>query len=598
MVRFIKILGVFCIVALVTVVGLGVFIRFYLTDERIKELVIPEAERTLGRNVALGDIRVGLLRGIRIDDFVIREKDKKDDFINVKSFVLNYDLLPLLQKKFVVSEIALHEPTVHIFRNQAGRFNFESLTVLKKDQTPASRSGKSDTAVSLPVALAIDRIRIEKAKFVLQDEIGALPTIEAEANAQISVNVGRDLSSIHYKGAMDYRVDATYGDSKPHLQGEGTFDQDRIQFNLIARLVQEQLNVDGTIRNYAAMPSLTLNATAESLNIDRLLTLTAVHSTKTGQPGRPVVTADGGAKSAPMATPPADLVARGQVKIDRALYKGATIKDFFMQYALDKGMLTIDEMRAESFGGELTSNVKVDLKQPDYTYIGKMGLRSMQMTELGSFLAQQMADAVSGTLESSFTFAGAGTDWGKIRQVLTADGSFSLKNGRIRNTSITKSMATLIGLPELNDMSFQDASGTFQIVKGGKVNLTTSMNSQDIKAQTAGTVSLDGGLDLPLTLRLSKELTGRLQNRASIARYLTDEQGEAVFKLKLAGTATDPRPSFDTAVVKKVIEEKALGAINDALSGKKSAEKSPAEKKTGVPQGNAVQELLKGMFDR
>ena len=49
-----------------------------------------------------------------------------------------------------------------------------------------------------------------------------------------------------------------------------------------------------------------------------------------------------------------------------------------------------------------------------------------------------------------------------------------------------------------------------------------------------------------------------------------------------------------TPDVQKAMEKKAFDAINDVLSGKKSARESPTEKKTGVPPANEVQDLLKG----
>ena len=227
-----------------------------------------------------------------------------------------------------------------------------------------------------------------------------------------------------------------------------------------------------------------------------------------------------------------------------------------------------------------------------------MGVRSVEITDLGSILPRQLSDTVSGTLESSFTFAGAGTEWTAIRKVLTADGSFALQHGRFRITPVTESVATLLGLPELNDISFQDASGTFQIFKGGKVTLNTRMNSRDIKAQTDGIVTLDGGLDLPVTNRLSKELTDRLSSRASVAKYLTDEQGETVLKLKLTGTASKPRPVLDTAGVQEAVERKALDALSEALSGNKPGSGSASDEKTDAPSGSEVESLLKGLFGR
>ncbi len=596
--RFGKIVVALGFVFIFLLVGLTIFVRLYLTDDRIKSYIIPEAEKALGRSVAIGDIHVGLLRGISIDDFIIREKDRKDEFVTMKSFVLRYDLLPLLQKKLVVREIRLQEPTVRITRDKAGTFNFESLAVLADKQAePAPKA--PGAAASLPIALTIDRIRIEKARLILQDELGELPTLQADTNAQIRVSGGTDLSSLRYQGTLDFIVDATYGDIKPHVEGKGEFDQDRIQFNLVTKMDKEQVQFDGTIQNYVTTPNITLNGASDLLNIDRLIDLTdGLPDKDTTTDGRSEKAKQVGAKKAPAAGIPPGLIAHGRFEVATALYKGMTIKNIVMQYELDKGIFSIDDFRAQTFSGEINTDLQVDLNQPDIAFNGKTEIRSLALTDLGSILPRKLSDTVSGTLESSLTFGGAGTEWSTLRKVLTADGSFALQNGRFRNSPITETLATLLGLPELSDITFQDTSGTFQIVKGGKITVNTKMNSQDIKAQTDGVVTLDGGLDLPVTLRLSKKLTDKLSSRASVAKYLMDEQGETVLKLKLSGTVSKPRAVLDTAVVQEAVERKALDALSEALSGNKPGSGSASDEKTDAPSGSEVESLLKGLFGR
>jgi uncharacterized protein involved in outer membrane biogenesis len=595
--RIVKIVSILGLACIILVVGLTIFIRLYLTDDRIKAYIIPEAEKALDRSVAIGDIHVGLLRGISIDDFIIREKDGKDEFVTMKSFVLRYELLPLLQKKLVVNEIRLQEPTVRIFRNKAGTFNFESLAVLTAKPTgPVEKT--TTAAPPLPIALTVDRIRIDKARLVLQDERGELPSTETEANAKITISTGKDFSSVRYQGTMDFIADTTFGDIKPHIEGKGDFDQDQFQFDIVTQLEKERIHFNGSVQNFAKTPTITLNGASDVLDIDHLIGLTAGLPQKGDTAAQTKKGKQTATNRAPAAGIPPGLVARGRFEVAKALYRGMTVKDFTMQYTLDKGILTIDDLRAHTFSGELHSDLQVDLNQSDIVFNGKMGVRSLEITDLGSILARQLSDTVSGTLESSLTFAGAGTEWSTIRNVLTADGSFALQNGRFKNTPVTESVATLLGLPELNDISFQDTSGTFKIVKGGKVLLNTRMNSSDIKAQTDGTVTLDGGLDLPVTLRLSKELSGRLTNRASVAKYLMDEQGETVLKLKLTGTASKPRPVLDTAVVQKAVEKKAIDTISEALSGKKTDSSSTSDEKTDSPRESEVESLFKGLLGR
>jgi len=592
-----KILGILIVVVVLVIVGLVIFVRFYLTDERIKAIVIPQAEKNLGRTVAIGDISVGLLSGISIADFIIKEADDKADFVNVKSFVISYDLLPLLQKRLVISEISLKEPTIRVQRDKAGKFNFESLTILEEGEAKPAKN-EPVKAAALPVALTIEKVDLEKARLVVRDELNELPTLEALANAKVSVNLGNDISSLRYKGSMDFIADAAYGDMKPHVEGKGNFDQNQMEFEVDSQLDTEQANLAGNIKNYAKSPNITLNISSQTLNIDHLLALAAGLPPKTGKEVPAAKAKNAGKQIPPAAGIPAGLVAQGQIRLDQALYKGVKIHDFLVRYALDQGILTIDDLSAKTLGGALNSNMRVDLNQPNLAYSGKLGVQSMQMTAIGSDLVKQLSDTVSGTLESKLSFSGTGTKWEKIKKVLTADGSFTLANGHVSGTPVSQSIAGLLGMPELNDFSFQDIAGTFQIIKGGKIALNTKLDSSDIKADADGTVSLDGALDLPLTLHLSKELGDKLKSRASVAKYLVDQQGETVLRLKLAGTAAKPRPTLDAAAVQETIKEKAIEKLGDMLSGKKTGEAAPADQEKKETKAGDVKELIKGLFGR
>jgi uncharacterized protein involved in outer membrane biogenesis len=63
-----KVLGIIVLLVVVSIAGLIAFVHYYLTEERVKTLIIPQAEAALGRKVAIGDIKIGLLSGITIKD--------------------------------------------------------------------------------------------------------------------------------------------------------------------------------------------------------------------------------------------------------------------------------------------------------------------------------------------------------------------------------------------------------------------------------------------------------------------------------------------------------------------------------------------------
>jgi AsmA protein len=76
-----KVFGMLVLLVFVAGAGLIAIIHFYLTEERVKALVIPQAESALGRDVAIGDIQIGLLSGITIRDFLIKEADGQNNFV-------------------------------------------------------------------------------------------------------------------------------------------------------------------------------------------------------------------------------------------------------------------------------------------------------------------------------------------------------------------------------------------------------------------------------------------------------------------------------------------------------------------------------------
>ena len=177
----------------VLIAGLAVFVKYYLTDERVKELVIPQAEAALGRDVSIGTISIGLFSGITIKDFLIKEADGKTDFVSTRAFVLSYNLLPLLQKKLVITEIRLDEPTVLVSRDTKGQFNYASLAILAPGEEK-KKTAPSDPAAALPLALAFDQLTLKGARISVRDQLGEIPALDATSNARFSIVLGRTRS--------------------------------------------------------------------------------------------------------------------------------------------------------------------------------------------------------------------------------------------------------------------------------------------------------------------------------------------------------------------------------------------------------------------
>ena len=581
-----KVFGIIVLVVLVIIAGLVAFIHFYLTEGKVKNLVIPQAEAALGRKVSIGDIKIGLLSGITIHDFLVKEADQQQNFLSTKAFVLSYDLLPLLQKKLIISEIRLDEPSIQITRDAKGQFNFTSLAILSEKPQQEKKSGPSASA-ALPLALTIDQIRLNRARIKIRDQLNKIPAVDATTSIQLQVALGQTMENLQFNGSFDLDADVQYGDAKTRIGGKGTISQKDVDVTMDTDVDGEIIHTQAAVKSYLQVPNATINISSRSLNIDKLLAIVggidqasaADKPTKSVKTKTDAVIAD---------SLPPGLVANGTVKVDKALYKNLVTDNFSLVFNLQKGILTVKELSAQAYNGKLDSNVTVDLNHPGLSYEGNLGLNSMNAGDLSAALMQKAAGMLSGSLQTSATFSGAGTTWDELKRVLTADGSFTLVDGGIKGTPVSHTVASLLGLPELNNIVYKNISGTYKIIEGGKAKINTRLEGKDLQAEADGIIGLDGSLDLPLTLHLSPPLADKLKAMGSFTKYLSDAEGTTTLHLKLAGTLSSPKPTVDM----KGVQDQLQKSIQNEVMKQLAPEGENSEKQ------KSPENIIKGLFNR
>ncbi|MEQ8213059.1 MAG: AsmA family protein, partial [Smithellaceae bacterium] len=114
-------------VVLVVIAAVSLFVKSYLTEERMRALVSEIANKSLNRKTVIGAIDVSLFRGIVVKDFEIREKNAESVFIKTKEFVLTYQFLPLLTKKLVIDKLSIVDAEIYLKTNPDGTYNFSDM---------------------------------------------------------------------------------------------------------------------------------------------------------------------------------------------------------------------------------------------------------------------------------------------------------------------------------------------------------------------------------------------------------------------------------------------------------------------------------------
>jgi len=198
-----KALIIIVAVLVVITVGLIGMVKIYVTPERVKEYLIPYSEQKLNRKIDIGEVNIGLFKGIDVKDFVIKEKDGKSDFATCRDFVLKFQILPLLSKKIVIDELNLVSPEVKITRDDKGVFNFEDIGK-KQEAEPAEKTAVESKG--LPVSLLVNNVAIKDARFSFQDGQKELPGVKGSLSLETGVK-SSDGSKLFSEGSLDLMLD-------------------------------------------------------------------------------------------------------------------------------------------------------------------------------------------------------------------------------------------------------------------------------------------------------------------------------------------------------------------------------------------------------
>ncbi len=689
----------------VLIAALVVLIKVYVTPERIKEFVIPTAETSLNRKIAIGDINIGLFKGIGISDFAIRETDQQHDFVKCREFVLKFKLLPLLSKQLVIDELKLVSPEINIKRSKEGAFNFEDIGK-KKETAEAQQETPGDKPGGLPISLLVNRIAVEDARLSLADLMKELPDIKSSADIAISIEsvdgsnifsegsvditfneiimakpagkrvadlftglkyavnfnleskdiridradlkVGEitasikgdvrnlqtspavdvaltldkvntselqklaalfaDLKGLSLSGtlAADVKLDGevkkldtlkaegnitmekvgiTYDKINALLDGNMKFDEKVMNIDIKGAIDKNTAEIKGSVRNYFDNQNIDFTIYSPKLILDELI------PAGTAQPKAP---AEGGQPGQERAAKPSEeakpldlkLTAKGQIKVDSAVYQNMTMSDFIMQVTFKENKLEIPEMSAKAGKGVLNVKSLVDLSKPGYTYRLSTIIDSLHADEMVNSFFPKAKDTVFGMLSLNLKMNGAGTVPDQIRKNLVADGDFNLKEGKITGARITEGLSGLLGIDELKTIDFKEARGTLQ-VKNRLARIDTIFSSDDLSLDPKGNIGLDETLDLAFDLKLAPRLTDKAMS-SKIAKYIKSDEGWGTIPLKVTGTFAKPSYMVDVEKAGKQVIKKEADKYIDKLFDKQDEEK----KKELEP----VKDLLKGIF--
>jgi AsmA protein len=244
----------------------------------------------------------------------------------------------------------------------------------------------------------------------------------------------------------------------------------------------------------------------------------------------------------------------GTIAIDRLVNGKLTATDVKADAALKEGVLTLSGASAGLYGGRVdASGTTVAIADPNPKWNLKAKLQQvdlgMAMQALGG--ASPLVGKATGTLD----LAGVGSDWDRLKDVLTGLGAFSLEEGALTTTglgdqalgAVAQGLETLgrgglskkVSGLEGGKTTLRDLAASFT-VKDGWMSLTkpVAFATSVGQARLGGRVGLSQQLALDGTLALTKE---------ALARAGVPLGSGVELPLTLGGSLSGPTVKFDAA---------------------------------------------------
>jgi len=542
--------GVFIIGFLVLLlIGFSVFLKIFLSSDRLKAIILPRAESMTGRKVNLDQINVSLFKGIVARGLSVKEKDGEKDFLKIGEFILSYRLMPLLKKELVIDKIEITSPSVSVKKYKGGKYNFSDL-LEKEKRSPAPPAPKEHAQQGLPVSLIADKLLIRNAQFAFVDDEKTLPDISGSLDSEFKGGIGKEGVPRLEKGLISLKeLKVQMKGIEIKTTGKVDIDPKVVQATLQAAIGKENIEITATVKDYLSAPDVIGNVYAKSIDLERLIAMGGEKTiSKEGPPQKEQRTGKAGegfpqkeqktGKAAESSTQ--KIKATGRITVDEAKYQDYRIKDLRLDYSYIRGILKVEPLGLKFAGGN------------DFT----------------------MEGIVNGNLQLAVD------ETSSIQKSLKGKVAVKLGKGQIKESKIFDAIALLMGIPELKKPEIEEGLLNFDI-KDEKVNLDGLIQSSLFKLTPKGTVDFEKRLDIIPGLRISPNLKGGLARNLAAIKFMEDDQGWKIIPIRIKGTTDKPNVTLDEETLKKQLGSGLKKAFEKLLQGRTPEEEGkPTQKVT------------------
>jgi len=372
--------------------------------------------------------------------------------------------------------------------------------------------------------------------------ISAMDGIDANGTISIDVKVSGTAKDLDFSGSGTLQ-DATLQPptlAKPLMVKTANLrftEGSAVLENMQASLGSSHLRGSAKVKNFAS-PELEFNADVDQLNVAEMQ-----------QINRPAPAASAPASKKPAERPILKMKGRGTLGIGKIQYSNFVLSKVKSECTLDKGLLRLDPLTAELFGGNQRGAIAVDMRPENSTYAVQTKFERVSANDLMS-ATTSLKNLLFGLMAADGAITMAPKPGEDIAKSLNGKINLNLHEGRLSGISIVNEMAKVakvLGYASKTEpvTNILGLTGSLKLDNGVASTDDLKLAFEGGSLSAAGTVGLvDNALKLKITSVLSRAISDQFGGNTRIGGYMStalgNPKGELVIPCLVSGTTSRP----------------------------------------------------------
>lgn len=593
------------------IIGSAIALLIFVDPNHYKTEIATEIAERTGRTLTInGDIHWSFFPtlGLQTQDITLQNPAGFNHgvFATLSEATLRIALRPLFSSKLEVTAITMKGLTVNLITNVNGQHNWSTpilpTAATATIATPDTPTNTASVGPSLPVDWIIKKVMVRNAEMNIDNQqtgkktqvhiaqamakdinehnqpmdLSASvtithnqPTITADFSLKTQVLADRNNRRYQLRSAqIEGHLSSSALNNKPiatKADFNATFDSAGLAINQIAALL-DRSSIQGDIILPQHQPGY-LNLTINEVNLTPYI--------QANTAAQPITHPSAGvANTVTLATPNPPhhdfwqkLNLTGQLSIHKLILPQGVIDNLQVGLHADHGIVHLQPMTAQVYGGYYQGQVSIDLQQTPLTYQSQSTFTQVQ---LGALLKETMnIDALSGTAQVTANVQASGQDKLSILQSLNGQIHLQVVDGAIQGIDILQGLKSVSA--RIKGEKPPTANSNNQQTPFAKLNASWSIQhgiaeNQDLMLTSSLlTVTGKGTLDL-----MSEQLRYLLQAKITGDQFpelvQLQQQAGGTIPLIVDGTLAKPQITPDIATIfANITQQHDLGEIKQQV---------------------------------